>query len=52
MFDDVTDDWCITCKFDKITDLVSIRTLKLFQGKELLQCEVSLLTNMMKYIDS
>ena len=51
MFDDDTVDWCVTCKFNKIMDLYSIRTLELFQRKTILECDVNLLPKTMKYID-
>ena len=36
MFVDVTVDWCVTCKFNKIMSLDSIKTLYLFKIKHVL----------------
>ena len=34
MFVDVNNDWCIVCKFNKITALYSIRTVEMFQRRK------------------
>ena len=52
VFVDITSDWCVTCKFNKIMALDSIRTLDMFNRELLLQCETILLPKMMKYINS
>ena len=51
VFDDVTVDWCVTCKFNKIGDLGSITTLEMFQRQILLKSEVNLLPKMIKSIN-
>ena len=48
----ITVDWCVLCKLNEIMALDIIRMLDLFQRKQLLQCEVTLITKMMKYTNS
>ena len=49
LFYNVTVDSCITCKFNKIVALDSIRTPDLFQKKNVLPYEVTLLPKMIEY---
>ena len=49
VFDGVTVDWCVKCKFNKTLTLDSIRTLDIFKRKTSLQCEVTLITKLTKY---
>ena len=52
MLGNVNDDWCVTCKFNKIMALDIISNLDLFQRKAKFQCKATLLTNTIKYISS
>ena len=36
MFDDVTVDWCVTCKFNKIMALNNTRTREIWQKKSII----------------
>ena len=50
VFDDVTVDCCVTCKVDKLMSLDSARKIDLFQEKQILEHEATLLNNIMKYV--
>ena len=49
LFFGFTNYWCVMCKFNKTVGLDIIRVINLFQRKKNLKCEVTLLSNMMKY---
>ena len=51
VFDNVIVYWCVTCKFNRIMNLDSTRTVEMFHRNILLKYEVTLLPNMMKYIN-
>ena len=48
---DITDYWCVMCKYNKIMELYGIRMTEPLQRKTLFQLEVTLLTNIMKHIN-
>ena len=52
VFDGVTVDWCVTCKSNKTMAEDRIGMLDMFQRRTLLQCKVTLLSKMMKNINS
>ena len=52
MIFDVTDDWFVKYILFEIMDLYSRRTLEMIKRKIILQCSVTLLYNIIKYINS
>ena len=52
VFVGVTYDWCVMCKFNRVVALDSISMIGIFHRKTQLKCDVTLLPNMVKYINS